>query len=284
MNRAAAGRLIAVSGVLLGFLAIWLPAVHRNGLTFWYDGDGTTVLFLLIILAITFVYLFNGDEDFAAVLGAIALGFFLFIPATHAVGRLGELRVGSWLGLYTVLIPAGLLLAGPTERPPGSTIGRPSRPAMLTVAAGVTLCLVGLPLTAWSVFRESRSVWSLSSSDHGLGVLVLTLSMSIGVFVVAMIVDTASASRYSSLARVAAGVICGLGSWMIVYYGFAYLGFLGLGAWVEAFGGVVLLAGTLWLCRTTEVAESSSINEVMASRRVESSEPAGVRNRRRLLS
>ena len=135
-----------------------------------------------------------------------------------------------------------------------------------------------------SISNRSRSVWSLPRSGHAFGALILILTVLIGIFVSGMIFATRHALRFATEASLIAAGICRLGSWLFVYFAISHLDVLGLGGWLEAVGGVVLLGGTLQLRHAAEVSQSSAFDDLIASRAAESRQPAGVINKQRLSS
>jgi hypothetical protein len=69
------------------------------------------------------------QATFGAALGAAAFGFFLYVPAVFAFDSLGLLGAGAWLGLCTLLIPLGVLVAAPSSFEP---VSRRRGPDVLT--------------------------------------------------------------------------------------------------------------------------------------------------------
>src|SRR5262249_31110679 len=143
---------------------------------------------------------------------------------------------GAWLGLCTLLIPLGVLLAA------GSSFEHarePRGPGMLIGLVGIALAVAGIWLP---VNDGGGSFWNASSSGHALGVLMLLLAAVNTALLVATDVGRA---RAGGLRVVAAAVTFGLLSAVVVGAAFENLGGLGSGAWLEACAGVLVLLGAL---------------------------------------
>jgi hypothetical protein len=227
-------------GIVCGLLAIALTVVSfPNGFSARHVFDGTAVAFLLVTLALASHFPAEIGSDLrGAALGAAAFGFLLFIPAHQAFDRLDTIDAGGWLGVCSVLIPVGYLLVrmDPAHGHAAPARGAPTadRATALTLG-GLVLVVVGVWL---DVDNGGPSYWS---SSHTLGLLILLL---------------AAANLFSlwrgpaDIGVLVAATTFGVVVYAWVYHAFEDLGSLGPGGWIEAIGGVVLLAGVVDARRT----------------------------------
>jgi hypothetical protein len=190
--------------------------------------DGTVAAFLIVLLALSSWFPADvGTARLGASLGAAAFGFFLYFPAVFAFDRLGSLEAGAWLGLCTVLIPLGVLVAAPVVAPTSTRRG----PDALISLLGIALLVAGVWLPVES---GGDSVWNVSSSGHALGLLMLVL---------AVLNAAALAAGRGELRAVLAATSFGLLAAGLIVTAFEDFGKLGSGSWLEACAGVLLLLG-----------------------------------------
>ncbi len=229
------GRALVGVGLVIGLLATSLPVASGAR----YADDGTALAFLIICLSLSsWVPAELGNpmlDRLAAVLGSAAFGFFLFVPARFAFDQLGYLGSGAWLGLCTVLIPIGTLIAWSKED--GLENPALKGQAAFLPAAGLILALVGvwLPIGGRG---DDTSYWDLSSSGHALGlltllVIVLNIAVLGGLF----------RAVPSGTGLLLAAVSFGLFNAAMILSVLNDFGALGAGGWIEAIGGIFLLVG-----------------------------------------
>jgi hypothetical protein len=230
------GRAFSFVGIICGLLAVGLPALTLSiggvGFSVRYVDDGTAAAFLFVLLALASHFPAEIGRDVeAAALGTAAFGFLLFVPATFAFDDLGYLDSGAWLGLCTALIPIGLLVVQRDHGHSPSEDGRSTlgpRGRLVLALGGLILIVVGIWLP---VDDEGPSFWS---SSHTLGILMLLLA------VLNLLLLARSASDDALLL---AAATFGLVVYPFVIHAFEKFGSLGSGGWIEAIGGVALLAG-----------------------------------------
>jgi hypothetical protein len=233
MSLGLMGRVVAGIGIVTGLLAIGLD--FSSG--YHYSDDGTIAAFLLILLSFaSYLPAEIGRDSFGAAAGAAAFGFFLFLPAAAGFDRFGYLGPGAWLGLCSVLIPIGLAISRAGEHEGASSPKAAWSPGLGSVAtlAGLVLVVVGIWLDAGD---GGPTYWSLSASGHALGILMLVL--------VALTALAVLASPTSDTALVLAATTFGLVEAQLVANAFREFGLMGIGAWIEACAGVVLLLGVV---------------------------------------
>lgn len=243
MTLGLAGRATAAVGIVCGLLALALPLYSDGGR---YVDDGTAVAFLVTLLALASHFpAETGRDAIGAAQGAAAFGFMLFIPATLAFDNLGSLGAGGWLGVCAGLIPLGFGLLrlderAPRDPAPSHARATPLEPRLAVAAAGLVLIVVGIWL---KVSSGGVSYWHVS---HTLGLLMLVL-----VLLNALLLFGIWTSPDSAL--MVAATTFGLVEFAWIVSAFTHLGDLGAGAWIEAFGGLFLLAGVAWLRREATV-------------------------------
>ncbi len=241
MGRRKIGELVALVGVVLGFIAIWTKAIENSSAK--YADDGTVMAAAIIILGLAacclLASLLLGKANLdltAAVAGAAGFGFFLYQPSIMAFKYIDKLSWGAWLGLCAVLIPLGAGAAAFWHRrsdakAPGVTLWT------LAAAVGLVLMLIGI----WSELADKSGVtyWKASYSGHALGLLLLLL-----VIVSAVLIAAAVNSRKAELADLAlivSSIAVGVAVAQGVHDAFGSFSRMGTGAWLELFGGLVLL-------------------------------------------
>jgi len=132
-----AGRAIAAVGVVLAFVCIWIDALPGDS---YWSGDGTTGAFVLVLaclaaLALAAGYAGRVGNDALLVVGAVMLGFYLFIPVAFAFDQLDIPDAGTWLALAAglmIVTGAGitLLASGGLEVTPAGGSGPHSSRAL----------------------------------------------------------------------------------------------------------------------------------------------------------
>jgi hypothetical protein len=232
VSAAFLGRGLVLAGIVAGLLAVSLP-VSGGGR---YVDDGTTTAFLITLLALTSLLPAEIGRDLpAACAGSAAFGFFLFVPSVFAFSGLDLLEAGAWLGLCTALIPVGALVVLAAE----------GGPVQIDRGTGLLVGTLGLVLIATGIWLDvgrsnAPTYWNASFSGHALGLLLIVLIVADGVLVAAA---AHSSLRVGAAAVVAASATFGLTAYLVVAAAFNGFGTLGAGAWVEAAGGTLLLAG-----------------------------------------
>jgi hypothetical protein len=241
MGRARAGRLIAAVGVICGFAAIWTDVVSAEGSSTSYGDDGTVFAFLLVTLIPTAFLIVAGVDGPAAVLGSAACGFYLFIPAGYGFNHFDFLAAGGWLGVCTVLIPAGMWVAM-AER--AARVSSPL-PARLVVWSwiGRGLCLAAI----WTTAIYGQSYWNLGDMGRALPGLMLVLVLGGA----ALVTATHPGGRRATLdgALVLAAATFGLYGALAIGNAFDALGALDVGAWMGAAGGTIILVAVAGIWR-----------------------------------
>jgi hypothetical protein len=234
-----AGRATATVGIVCGLLVLGLQLGSQGG---HYVDDGTSVAFLVILLALASHFpAETGRDASGAAQGAAAFGFLLFIPFSFAPRHLGFLGPAGWLGVCTALIPIGFAMLRLHERAPADPVPTrvrrdPSDPRLAVPVVGLALIVVGIWL---EVFSGGNSYWDRS---HALALLMLVL-----VALNALLLFGIWTSPDSAL--LVATTTFGLVEYAWIQRAFTHLGDLGAGGWIEAFGGLFLLLGVLWLRR-----------------------------------
>jgi hypothetical protein len=247
-NQAMVGRGIAAVGVVCGLIAIWtnLVAAGVQGRTYWAF-DGTLAGLLLILAGVSGLLVLAAsatnrrDLDVAlAGVGATLFGLYLWYPALFATDQWKVLGTGAWLGVCTVLIVVGALVA---IRPSMAAVtSRPEPIGTLVALVGLVLVLVGIWTKATS---SAGTYWNVPGNGHSLGAAML-------VFVVLSAVAIAAAHVLAvgkDAALVLAGVTLGLTLLLPVAAAFDHLGDLGVGGWLAVIGGLALLVGVVLMRR-----------------------------------
>jgi hypothetical protein len=248
MSGALAGRALAAVGIVAGLLAVALDLISGGGSTSRYVDNGAVAAFLVVLLSFaSYLPAEVGLDTGAAAAGTAAFGFYLFVPGLFAFNHLATLGAAGWLGVATALIPTGWAIVRVLEREPDTT-SRPSSaakpavalrdPLLAPVAAGLSLITAGIWLPALS---GSASYWNASFSGHAVGLLTL-LAVALNLAALAAPFAAGIAIRQDVALLVAAGTF-GLVEAELVLSVFNRLGSLGAGGWLEAAGGLLLIAG-----------------------------------------
>jgi hypothetical protein len=223
-----------LGGIVAGLLAVSLPFTGETR----YVDDGTTAAFLIVLLSLTSLLPAETGHDLAAAAaGSAAFGFFLVIPSIYAFDNLGRLDAGGWLGVCTASIPIGALVvlaAGETE---ASVPAVDRGPGLAAATAGLVLVAVGIWL---DLGQDGPTYWSASSSGHALGLLLILLVLADAGLLAAA---AHSSARVADVVMLAAAATFGFTAFAVVAGAFDDFGTLGAGAWIEAAGGTLLLAG-----------------------------------------
>ncbi len=253
LGRRKVGELVALVGVVLAFIAVFVKATDlSNGK---YADDGTVLTVAIIVLGLAacclLASLLLGKSELdltAAVAGAAAFGFLLYQPALFAFKDLGHLSWGGWLGVCAGLIPLGAGAAALSHgrsdaKAPGITLWT------IAAAAGLVLIVIGI----WSEVADGSGVkyWDASSSGHALGLLLLLLVI-VSVILIAMAV-TSKKAETADLALIVSAILAGVAVAQGVHDAFGFDG-MGTGAWLELFGGLVLLLALI-LSRVVKLPE-----------------------------
>jgi len=236
MTGALAGRVVAAVGIVCGLLAIGLVLVSGAGGTLHYADHGFDIAFVVGLLAYaSYLPAEVGQDTAGALAGTAVFGFYLFVPAALAFDRLGSLGSAGWLGLCTVLIPAGAVIVRVAEhgedapRAPGDLRGLAMLPAVALIAVGIWL----------PVQSGGASYWDASFSGHALG-----LVMALAVVVLLVAIAVPQRLPVDTLDYVAAATF-GLVEAEFVHAAFNNLSVLGSGAWLEAAGGIVMFGAVV---------------------------------------
>ena len=234
MSAALLGRGLVLAGIVAGLLALSLPFADDSR----YVDDGTVAAFLITLLALTSLLPADIGRDLpAACAGSAAFGFFLFAPAVYAFDSLGRLEAGAWLGLSTALIPIGALVVFAADRAAAPRIDPGA--GLLAGTVGLVLVAVGI----WLDFSTTGpTYWNISSSGHALGLLLVVLVVADALLLAA---GAHSSLRVADAAVLAAAVTFGLSVFVVVGAAFDSFGAVGAGAWIQAAGGTLLLAGVV---------------------------------------
>jgi hypothetical protein len=252
LGRRKLGELVALVGVVLAFIAIWVKALDVSDAK--YADDGTVMAVAIIILGLAACCLVasllgKANLDLiAAVAGAAAFGFLLYQPAIMAFKDVGHLSWGAWLGICAGLIPLGAGAAALWQRPsdakaPGITLWT------VAAAAGLVLIVIGI----WSEIVDKSGVkyWDASSSGHALGLLLLLLVIVSAILIV--MAASAKKAELADLALIVSAIAAGVAVAQGVHDAFGFDG-MGTGAWLELFGGLVLLLALI-LSRVVKLPE-----------------------------
>jgi hypothetical protein len=245
LGRRKIGELVAVVGVVLGFIAIWLEVADGIGKV--YKDDGTFMVALIIATVVAAgclaASLLLGKVNLdltAAVAGAVAFGLFLYIPSVLAFKYIDKFSWGAWLGICSALVPLGAGAAHlwhkrSDAKAPGVTL------ATVAAAVGLVLIVIGI----WSKVSggSSATYWSISYSGHALGLLLLVLAIASAILIA--VAANARKPELADLALIVSGITVGLAIAQGVGEAFNSFGDMRTGAWLELIGGVVLLLSLL---------------------------------------
>lgn len=241
LERRKLGELVALVGVALGLIALFVKTFDVGGAKYSDDGTVLTIGIIIVVLnagcLLGALLLGKLNLDLtAAVAGAVAFGFFLFLPATVAFKDMGHYSWGAWLGIASVLVPLGAGAAHfwqkrSDAKAPGVTLWT------VAAVAGLVMILIGI----WSKVIDASSLtyWNASSSGHALGLLLLLLVIASAILI-AMAVNSNKA-EIADLALIVSAVTVGLAVAEGVHDAFNNLNHLGTGAWLQLLGGLVLL-------------------------------------------
>jgi hypothetical protein len=240
VTRVLLGRALAIAGIVCGLLAVGLSLFSSGGR---YVEDGSVAAFLIVLLSLaSWLPAEIGRDLLAAAAGAAAFGYYLFLPAVYAFDRLGSLGPGAWLGICAGLVPVGALVISGAP-------GTPRRSRQALAGVDLPVALAGLVLVVVGIWLDltdgGPSYWNVSSSGHAVGILMLLL-VAVNVVLLAGPVF-APIPSIGGLDLLVAATTFGFVEAGIVSVAFEDFGDLGAGAWIEAAGGALLLAGVLRL-------------------------------------
>jgi hypothetical protein len=249
---AMAGRAIAAVGVVLAFVCIWIDALPGDS---YWSGDGTVAAFVLVLAglaALAFVagYAGRGGTGALFAIGAVMLGFYLFIPVALAFDDWDQTRAGTWLAVAAgglIVIGAGityLMRGAPQATPAGMS------PASLAAGLGIALVFPGIWLDATST---GDSYWSSAGLGHSLGIVLLILAVASALAWAASYAGTNTGGLDAALTLVLLGFV----SFFPVGAAFGDFGTLRAGAWL-AFAGGILAAGGVWAARGQEMPRTAA--------------------------
>jgi hypothetical protein len=234
------GRMVAVVGLVLGFVAIFVNFASVNGNTVKYSDDGTVLAFLLVALIAAAVLLaatMGGRDDLeaaAAVAGGAAFGFYLFVPSAFGFNNFGVVDTGGWLGVCSGLIPLGLWYSM-SSRP--ATMSRLNPALAVPIVVGRICCLVAI----WLTVELGASYWDLDDQGRALPALMLLLVIGGAVLGIATTFGSAPTRMMADGTLVLAAVTFGLYGAEVIQAAFGDFGSLDTGAWLGAVGGLILL-------------------------------------------
>lgn len=245
LDKRKIGELVALVGVVLGFIAVWTEAIE--GFDVKYADDGTVVAVAVVVLGLAGLCLLaslllgmTSLDLTAAVAGAAAFGFLLYQPAILAFEDLDMLGTGGWLGVCAGLVPLGAGAAVLWQRRSGAKVAGLTL-GTVVAAIGLLLILIGI----WSDISDlaPTSYWDASASGHALGWLLLLLVAASAV----LIAMTAASGRadLADLALIVAGIAAGTAVAQGTHDAFNQMGDMGTGAWLQLIGGLVLLVGLI---------------------------------------
>ena len=258
LGRRKIGELVAAVGVVLGLMALWMSYIDKNdfgGMTAKYADDGTIEIVGIVILGLAACCLiasFLGVADLdlmAAVAGAAAFGFLLFIPATFAFKELDKLGTGAWLGVCAGLIPLG---AGAAHLWHKRSDAKAAGVNLATVVAAIGLVLIVVGVWMELADGSGQSYWDASASGHALGLLILVLAI-VSALLIALAVTSRKAET-ADLALIVSGITAGVAVAEGIHDAFGSFDKMGNGAWIELVGGLLLLLGLI-VARTVKLPE-----------------------------
>jgi len=237
-----AGRMVALVGLVLGFVAIFVTFASTSGGSVKYSDDGTVLAFLLVALilgALCLAMTLAGRDDMeapAAVAGGAAFGFYLFIPAAFGFNHFDIVDTGGWLGVCSGLTPLGLWYSMSSKT---SIIALPSPVLAIPIIVGRVCCLVAI----WLTVEIGASYWNLLDQGRALPALMLLLVVGGGVLGIATTFGSARTRVTADGTLILAAVTFGLYGAEVIQAAFGDFGTLDTGAWLGAAGGLVLLLG-----------------------------------------
>jgi hypothetical protein len=247
-----AGRAIAAVGVVLAFVTIWIDALPGDS---YWSGDGTTGAFVLVLACLAALALVGGyagrhaDGPLFAV-GAVMLGFYLFIPAAFAFDQWDVPESGTWLAVCAgglIVIGAGVSCLASV---PAAETHAGLSAASLSAGLGIALVFPGTFLDATS---SGDSYWSSAGIGHSLGILLLILAVGAAVSWAAEVAGVGTRGLDQAFPLVLLGYV----SFFPVGAAFGDFGTLDAGAWL-AFAGGILAAGGVWAAHGTEMPRAAA--------------------------
>lgn len=243
MTVGLAGRGVAMIGIILGLLAVGLNLVSDPGGASHYFDSGAVAVFAIVLLSMaSYLPAEVGYDTAGTAAGVTVFGFYVYVPAIFAFSHLGTLDAAAWLGLGTLLIPVGWLIV---RRAEGHGHGEPlagaspREPLFAVALAGLILIAAGIWLP---IVTDGPDLWNASYSGHALGIVALLVVMANAATLLLPLVSGVRVSANRALMVACASLGFTAAGWLDA---FNHLGRLGTGGWVEAVGGLLLLAGVL---------------------------------------
>jgi len=242
MARSQLGRMVALVGLVLGFVAIFVKFASTTGGSAKYSDDGTVLAFLLVTLIAAAVLLaatLGGRDDLeaaAAVAAGAAFGFYLFIPSAFGFNHFDIVDTGGWLGVCSGLAPLGLWYSL-SSRP--ATLNRVSPALAVPIVVGRICCLVAI----WTTVEIGSDYWNLLDQGRALPALMLLLVIGGAVLGIATTFGSSPRRVTADGTLILAAVTFGLYGAEVIQAAFGDFGSLDTGAWLGAVGGLVLLLG-----------------------------------------
>jgi hypothetical protein len=238
-----AGRGIALVGIVLALIAIWVDAVPATS----YWDDGTNGAFLLIMACLCALLVAGNATgavgvEWLAMAGAVLWGFYAFIPVALAFDDWDVTEAGTWLGFVggaLIVIGALVVMWRPGITGRAIAIGPP------TLAAGLGIVLV-FPGIFLDTFTDGGSYWTAPGIGHSLGIVLLILAIAAALALLASV----QGMPMSRLTTWICALILGYVSFTIVGAAFGDFGRLDAGAWLAWVGGVLALGGMIAAART----------------------------------
>jgi hypothetical protein len=249
------GKGLATVGVVCGLIALFEKSLRLPGspvISYWkLDSTlGWLLLILLVGAALCLAGSYVLEEERldvgAILLGAVATGLYAWYPILFATRLWDSLGGGVWLGLCTGLVPIGAAIAYVASGAGRLSARSPVAPALILVGGG--LVLAGMWTEAgtgfgkyWRLVLATNVATGKAVHTHAVGIFLL---ISLGLTVALVIAAFAGVPYAREGALATAGVTCGMVLLTPVFVAFDNFGLLGVGSWLAAAGGLVLVAGT----------------------------------------
>jgi hypothetical protein len=242
------GRLVAIVGLVLAVVALWLDLFDEGSQKYWDDGTvGPWVLILAALAGLFFVLSLLRESAAHARIGAaislLLLGFYSFIPAALAFGDLDHLVSGGWLALVGALLAVLGGYAGSASQ--GVRPVRTSAMGLQGINLGAAVGAAGLVLSAiaiWTKVDEEASYWDFTTTgDHLFGIVMLVAVVGCGLGLLGALATRRSG--FSFLAAHSGLLLAGLMLADPVADAFNEWDSLATGAWLGLAGGILAASG-----------------------------------------